>query len=379
MRTLAIAITIGLMLGMLIARPSSATQPVYMGTQVFDDITATGDIDATGDMSADEITANTHTGGMFNGAFYGDGTNLGNIPGAGTNLNLYLTNTLNGLDEYRQMTTDSSVLAEGMIGLQNTVTGAYSVLYNGISDTGIPGITLMPGGVYTVHGHASKTGIKDVELYAELLIYNGTGEELISTSETVILSTDMTGYDMNLIVPDTVISSTDRYVVHVFTQVSGAGGNPVVELHVEGTSASHLSAAGPNLSVDTFPPYAGAIKNVISTHGAQFDNLAVTPYHNGSLNINTVTVDWSNGGWQTFTMLNSITTLVSFTNVVSGGLYRLDVTQGGIGNGLISFSDTVATSGGTAIALTNAGGSRDILQFTYNGTSYDSTSVLNMQ
>jgi hypothetical protein len=374
MRAYVIGALVGLIMGLAFS-PSQALEPSYGGdttyigdvgvtgdVDVTGDISASGDIDATGDMSADEVTANTHTGGIFNGTFFGNGANLSNIPGSGTNLNLYLTNTPNGLVPYRQMTTDSSILSDDMIVLTNTVAGDYSVLYNGISDTGVPGITVMPGGVYSVHVHALTSSTpKTVEMYSEFLIYNGTGEELIATSETVTLTTVMTSYDMSMIVPDTVISATDRYVVHIFSQVSGAGATPDVEVHVEGSSISRLAAAGPNLSVDTFVPYTGAIKNVISTHGAQFDNLAVTPYYAGTI-ANSYTVDFSLGGVQTMTLTNTVATRFAFTNTVDGGLYSLILTQPSLANATTFWPDEVLWKSGTAPTITNSNGAVDIIQ-----------------
>jgi hypothetical protein len=385
------AILVGLIMGFAFS-PSQALEPSYGGdttyigdvgvtgdVDVTGDITASGDIDATGDMSADEVTANTHTGGIFNGTYFGDGTNISNIPGSGTNLNLYFTNTPNGLVPYRQMTTDSSVLSADMIVLTNTVAGDYSVLYNGISDTGVPGITVMPGGVYSIHVHALTSSTpKTVEMYSQFLIYNGTGEELIATSETVTLTTVMTSYDMSMIVPDTVIEATDRYVVHIFSQVSGSGATPDVEVHVEGSSISRLEAAGPNLSVDTFMPYTGAIKNVISTHGVQADNLAVTSYEVGTI-ANDVTIDFSNGGFQQFTLTNTVANLLAFTNVVDGGMYTLLVQQPSIANGTIVWPANVKWEDGSAPTLTNYNASIDIIMLLYNGTNFYGTAVNDMK
>jgi hypothetical protein len=387
MRAYVIGILVGLIMGFAIA-PSQALEPSYGGdTTYIGDVGVTGDVDvtgnisATGDMSADEVTANTFTGGIFNGAFIGDATNLVNIPDGATTITFFLTNTLSsdlGGSSYRELTQDVSELGDDKY-LTNTVTTSSAFIYNAVSKVSEPAVTFIEGGVYSLHYHAYKTGGKTVAMYYKIGVYNGSTVEYLGTSSSAYLEITESDFDSPISIPDTTLDATDRIVLSIFVSVSGVGANPDVILEVEGDSLSHFNIGGPSVSASTFLPYAGAIKNVISTHGAQFDNLAITPYYAGTIS-NSYTVDFANGGVQTMTLTNTVATRFAFTNTVDGGLYSLILTQPSLANATTFWPDEVKWRYGTAPTITNSNGAVDMIQLiVVNSSVILGSHVANMQ
>lgn len=110
-----------------------------------------------------------------------------------------------------------------------------------------PGVEHLDEGLYDVHIHARKTaGTKSAVVLWQLFKRSGAGvETLLGTSESsAALTATAVPFDLHLSLAPTVITVTDRLVVKIYGQQSGAGTDPTVALSIEGTTFSHFAAPG---------------------------------------------------------------------------------------------------------------------------------------
>src|SRR3954471_7795433 len=87
----------------------------------------------------------------------------------------------------------------------------------------------------------------------------------------------------------------------------------------------------------------------------------------------TVAVDWNNSVNQYVTMAGNRT--FTFSNPVSGAIYRLTIIQDSTGSRLATFPSSVKWAGGSAPTLTVTAAYRDVLEFYYDGTYYRDVSI----
>ena len=90
----------------------------------------------------------------------------------------------------------------------------------------------------------------------------------------------------------------------------------------------------------------------------------------------TVTLNWNNSNIQRLTLTSSITTLTK-SNPVDGGVYTLQLTQGGTGGYTVAWGSDVKWPAGTAPTLSTATGGVDFVSFIYGPTSYYANANLN--
>ena len=87
-----------------------------------------------------------------------------------------------------------------------------------------------------------------------------------------------------------------------------------------------------------------------------------------------ISVNWDNSNVQTLTITASGT--LTMSNPIDGGVYTLQITQGGSGSNTITWSN-VKWPGGTPPTLSTAAGATDILTFIYGPTAYFGNANLN--
>ena len=87
-----------------------------------------------------------------------------------------------------------------------------------------------------------------------------------------------------------------------------------------------------------------------------------------------ISVDWDNSNVQTLTITASGT--LTMSNPIDGGVYTLQITQGGSGSNAITWSN-VKWPGGTPPTLSTAVAATDILTFIYGPTAYFGNANLN--
>ena len=83
----------------------------------------------------------------------------------------------------------------------------------------------------------------------------------------------------------------------------------------------------------------------------------------------TIAINWNNGATQYVTLAGENRT-VTFSNPISGQVYRIVIQQDANGSRTITTWPTIYWSGGLAPTLSTAGNSIDIVTLLYIGTTY---------
>ncbi len=131
----------------------------------------------------------------------------------------------------------------------------------------IMNITLMPHGIHTLHLHALKIGTGGahvLKIFYECGTVNATGYNLSirGTSEfsTEITSTlPYTEFDLDMMMPDISVNSTDRMIVRVWANQTGTGNLPNLQITYDDNTDSRLEF--PTLRTSVYKN--GLLKNVI--------------------------------------------------------------------------------------------------------------------
>ena len=122
-------------------------------------------------------------------------------------------------------------------------TGDGQAFVNWSTVAGVPGVTSLNAGIYSMHFHAIRTGgNKPIKLYFEAYRREAdTTETLIATSEETGYIIGVEGkYDIHATVTsDVSILVADRIVFKVLANVEASGANVTVEIHAEGDTTSH--------------------------------------------------------------------------------------------------------------------------------------------
>jgi len=167
---------------------------------------------------------------------------------AANTLNLFLTDTssaeVGGYYEmlFSETGTGGSTLTENSVSDGETLLWSYISPQFAIADQ-------ISTGLYVVSIWVEQNSNKTVTFAAKLYKRNsgGTETELVetSTSDTVTKDTKtqiiMSGFLEN----DTPISSTDRVVLKIYSNISGGGGAPDITIYMEGTDDSRAAVRIP--------------------------------------------------------------------------------------------------------------------------------------
>jgi len=166
---------------------------------------------------------------------------------AAATLNLFLTDTASGIGDYYEMLF-SETGAGGSSLTENSVSDGRTLLWSYIS----PQFALadqISAGLYIVSIWVEQDSNKTVTFTAKLYKRDsgGTETELVetSTSDTVTKDTKTQIVMSGFLESDTPISSTDRVVLKIYSNVSGGGGAPDITIYMEGTDDSRVAVRVP--------------------------------------------------------------------------------------------------------------------------------------
>ena len=199
----------------------------------------------------------------------GDGVNAGtpswqplNIPGVAVYFQWGTQSTSSPAYFVMSPTATSTGATKSFAGLSGT-----TFLQNWITATGIPGVTILPKGMYNEEIYAAKTaGTQNVTLYAEIWEVSSTGVDIAkiaTTNSTSNLTGIVTAYSVDYERGDYVMSSINsRLVVRIYAVVSGGGSAPTVQLSYGNGTDANLTTPGATVDVTNFIPYIGATKNI---------------------------------------------------------------------------------------------------------------------
>lgn len=141
------------------------------------------------------------------------------------------------------------------------------------------------------------------------------------------------------------------------------------ELGVPGESGAQgpTGSTGPQGPTGTF---SGTL-----TGNLEITGQAATLAHSIGSTGGTVAINWNNSNIQRATLTSSVSAL-TLSNPIDGGVYTLQITQGGSGSNTVVWSN-IKWPGGTPPTLSTAVGALDVVTFIYGPTAYVGNSNLN--
>jgi len=160
---------------------------------------------------------------------------------------------------------DYALNDSGKSTISATITASDQSIVNFSTDEGIPGIEIIPPGMGYYHIHGKQTaGTKIATIYYKFYaVFADNSTSLIATSgESNVFTGDEAVINVWCSHEEILLNSTDRFLIQMYGEVSGAGTDPQIELYIEGHTASRFSLPGPVASTANFVPYTGAIKNL---------------------------------------------------------------------------------------------------------------------
>ena len=166
----------------------------------------------------------------------------------------FLTDTASG--SYFEMVDQSTGEAESSDPTGSITQSNGQALTEWTTVSGVPGMTFLEHGVYSVHVHAEKTGggARDVEIYFEVYTRTSPGgaETLRMTSEISGLITAKAGLELHaVLIDDVTTDATDLIVVKLLANGVSGGNDATITLYMEGTNASHFAMPTSSEILDT--------------------------------------------------------------------------------------------------------------------------------
>jgi hypothetical protein len=143
-----------------------------------------------------------------------------------------------------------------------------TTLINFATDPGIPNLSTIPAGQYTVHVHVSQpSGTKSTVLYAEIWEVNAAGADIakiVTTENTPTLSGTEIEHDISFFraTAYTLADVTSRIVTRIIANVTGGGSAPTVDLFYGGTADARVTL--PTISSGGLLPIQTANRIIIS-------------------------------------------------------------------------------------------------------------------
>lgn len=152
------------------------------------------------------------------------------------------TSDLNGMYNLSEIDfgRPENFLQSGLI-----TTGTNSI-FNFSTIQGEPEFNELRRGIYDVHVHIFVTsgGKKDVTITPKLynISVDGNNRDLLITFESVPITTSGTPYNLHgILTEDIMLGNDTRIMIEFVAEVSGGGGDPTVQIDMEGTTDSHFT------------------------------------------------------------------------------------------------------------------------------------------
>ncbi len=220
-----------------------------------------------------DFTTNLTTTGNLSGAYiFGDGSQLHGIQHG--NLALFLLNNASDISGSKILFTEHNIITATTLSRAITATGTE--YQNWTTNDGVPNLHMLLDGVNEMHVHARVTasGKKDTTLLWKIWQNDSSDNMnlLFTSEESSVLTTTLSAVDIHMAVDETDLNLSDRLTIQLIANIAGSGGNPTVEVQVEGITASRVELVVPGANVGTFVPYLGAIRNLdIGAHNFSVD------------------------------------------------------------------------------------------------------------
>lgn len=246
-----------------------------------------GNIVAVGNVSANNISAGnaitagsvSTTGNVTAQYFKGDGSLL---TGIAPTVQVYeFANIASGVSSYYESVWLANYTANTVTTITGSATTTPTNIVSFITESGYPGITVLPTGTILVRVESTKdSGPQGYHVYAEIYKYTtGAVETLLATTDESSTTTQNTSVQQNLIAYITTpvtLAVTDRIVVKVYAVMDS--GAATIGITFDNNTGSGLQLPALPASASQYVPYNGATANVIlgtyslSTTGNIFGN-----------------------------------------------------------------------------------------------------------
>ncbi len=246
---------------------------VNASTQINGSLFINDNVSIGGNLTALGSLVNFPNANVTAAYYFGDGSELTGIQHG--SLVLYLINDASDVSGSKILFTEHEEVA--VTTLSETITATGAEYQNWTTNEGVPHLHMLLDGVNHMHIHARVTGAgaKDTTLLWKLWQNDSSGNmNLLFTSEaSSILTTTMSAINIHLSVDETDLNLTDRLTLQLIANIAGAGGNPTVEVRIEGDTASRIELVVPGANVGTFVPYEGSIRNLdLGSHNFSVDS-----------------------------------------------------------------------------------------------------------
>lgn len=158
----------------------------------------------------------------------------------------FLYDLASDIATYFQLDTDVPTGGSQTI-VSAAVSASDTLIFNLATNSGGPGVDFINDGIWHLHLHAQKSGPGTKDVTLKFRVYYRTDPGGVETQigsgyshSTGNLTTSAAEYDLHFALGATDIAITDRIVLKIYADISGAGANPTVTITVEGTTDSRL-------------------------------------------------------------------------------------------------------------------------------------------
>lgn len=158
----------------------------------------------------------------------------------------FLYDLASDIATYSQLKSDIPTGGDQTI-VSAAVSASNTLIFSLATNANQPNVNFINDGVWHLHLHAQKSGPGTKNITLKFRVYTRTDPGGVETQigtgyseSTAALTTSVTDYDLHFALNELAIDVTDRIVLKIYADVSGAGTNPTVTLTVEGTTDSRL-------------------------------------------------------------------------------------------------------------------------------------------
>jgi hypothetical protein len=324
-----------------------------------------------GDLSADrnlEITPNPAAVIKFLGSFNNNTPEWSEIPIAGLAPYFFVDAASDIGGGYKQAKELGNYTPAAEASIETVGVSPGQLLAVFATNSGLPGVLIIPSGIVLVHFHAKKASpstSKIVTIYFELYKRTSGGvETLICTGEeSSEFTTTPVEYNVHaLIETDVILDITDRIVLKFYAG-SSTTGSPTPTIYYDGETASRVNVPVPAVDPSSYAPTTRTIETTAPLEGGgdlSANRTLSIPQADGNNNGYLDKDDWTSFNSKEPALTKGNLTgaspiVLSFTRQVIGGAAEISIPQADANNnGYLSSADwnnfNNGGGGGSAIA-----------------------------
>ena len=171
----------------------------------------------------------------------------------GGTFSFFLSDTVSDIGGYLTMYSEDTGGVESSVSSGALGVGSAQLIEEWSTESGVPGLTSLQAGIYNVHFHASKTGVKTAVVFFRLYkrVLAGT-ETLLMTFENSNTITTKAAFSVDgVLTAEATLLATDRLVLKSYATIGGTGTDADVTLYMEGETVSRLSVPVSSAQLDT--------------------------------------------------------------------------------------------------------------------------------